>query len=399
MPLPNAGMTTICRGDRSVALAPPPEPIIPGRHTGLAPTHPEISHPPQKNPCNSQSMSLSFFDMKSLSYSITSRTPIVTGDHDHRNTELQATGILGSLRYQYWLLKAMQVWQADPDNPVYPLYSAELPSKKGPKDPAFFTALGAAGSVVQLFGGTNWKKMFRLEITDAERGQAQPCSARADDKNAEKKPYQWERLTLNVHQDRKISFFNGTEGERIHNEVEELMSFVHHYGWLGAAPQNGLGWVQVQGQLQNRLNLPSDNPIFAAKDIVLTEHEADRLKDELIDFFSEKIDKVDQHWRKSRYKGSIKYIGLEPPPIGYEIRRWLRDASGLDWKRENLFFGDKNHAGCVHVSHPVAEPNRGWRLRLRFAVRPDNTGGLTPAKVTPSPRAQLDQSENLLKSI
>ncbi|MCI5161769.1 MAG: hypothetical protein D3917_07065 [Candidatus Electrothrix sp. AX5] len=28
-------MTTICRGDRSVALAPPPEPIIPGRHTGL----------------------------------------------------------------------------------------------------------------------------------------------------------------------------------------------------------------------------------------------------------------------------------------------------------------------------------------------------------------------------
>jgi hypothetical protein len=344
-------------------------------------------------------MSLSFFDMKSLSYSITSRTPIVTGDLSHRNTELQATGILGSFRYQYWLLKAMQAWQADPNNPVYPPYSDELPPKKGPHDTAFFTALGAAGSVVQLFGGTNWKKMFRFEMTDAVRGAGQPCSARADDRQAQKTPYQWEQLTLNFQQDRKISFFNGTEGERIENEVEELLSFVHHYGWLGAAPQNGLGWVRVQGQTQNRLNLPSDNPVFAGKDIVLTAQEAGRLKDELIDFFSEKIDKVDQHWRKNRYKGSLNYLRQEHPPIGYEIRRWLRDKSSLDWKTENLFFGDKNHAGCVHVSHPVAEPDRGWRIRLRFAVRPDNTGGLTPAQTTPSPRVLLNQSEHLLKSI
>jgi CRISPR type III-B/RAMP module RAMP protein Cmr1 len=344
-------------------------------------------------------MSLSFFDMKSLSYSITSRTPIVTGDHDHRNTELQATGILGSLRYQYWLLKAVQAWQTDPENPVYPLYSAELPSKKGPKDPAFFTALGAAGSVVQLFGGTNWKKMFRFALTDAVQGAGQPCSARADDRQAQKTSYQWKQVALTFQQDRKISFFNGTEGERIHNEVEELMSFVHQYGWLGAAPQNGLGWVRVQGQAQNQPSLPKNNPVFAAKDIVLTAQEADRLKDELMDFFSEKIDKVDQHWRKSRYKGSIKYIRQEHPPIGYEIRRWLRASSALDWKKENLFFGDKNHAGCVHVSHPVAEPNRGWRIRMRFAVRPDNTGGLTPARITPAPDAWLDQSEHLLKSI
>ncbi|CAK8719097.1 hypothetical protein GMJAKD_08370 [Candidatus Electrothrix aarhusensis] len=227
--------------------------------------------------------------MKSLSYSITSRTPIVTGDHDHRNTELQATGILGSLRYQYWLLKAVQAWQTDPENPVYPLYSAELPSKKGPKDPAFFTALGAAGSVVQLFGGTNWKKMFRFALTEAVQGAGQPCSARADDRQAQKTPYQWKQVALTFQQDRKISFFNGTEGERIHNEVEELMSFVHQYGWLGAAPQNGLGWVRVQGQAQNQPSLPNNNPVFAAKDIVLTAQEADRLKDELLDFFSKKM--------------------------------------------------------------------------------------------------------------
>ena len=228
-------------------------------------------------------MSLSFFDMKPLSYSITSHTPIVTGDHDHRNTELQATGILGSLRYQYWLLKAVQAWQADPDNPVYPRYSGVNLPVKGNNKRKFLLALGEAGSVVQLFGDTNWKKMFRLEIADAVRGQAQPCSARADDKNAEKKPYQWERLTLNVHQDRTISFFNGTERERIHNEVEELMSFVHHYGWLGAAPQNGLGWVCVQGQEKKRLVLPQDNPVFAAKDIIFSKKEADRLRTELIE--------------------------------------------------------------------------------------------------------------------
>ncbi|MCI5132919.1 MAG: hypothetical protein D3904_15745, partial [Candidatus Electrothrix sp. EH2] len=95
-------------------------------------------------------MSLSFFDMKSLSYSITSLTPIVTGDYQHRNTELQATGLLGSLRYQYWLLKAVQAWQADPKNPAYPRFDEDhLPVRKGPNDKAFGNALASAGPVVQ----------------------------------------------------------------------------------------------------------------------------------------------------------------------------------------------------------------------------------------------------------
>jgi hypothetical protein len=245
--------------------------------------------------------------------------------------------------------------------------------------------------------------MFRLEITDAppkkEHERGLPCSARSNNHIA---PYHWQNFKLIFRLDRTSRIFDELAEEKginLENELYSLMSFVHQYGWLGAAPQNGLGWVRVQGQAQNQPSLPKNNPVFAAKDIVLTAQEADRLKDELMDFFSEKIDKVDQHWRKSRYKGSIKYIRQEHPPIGYEIRRWLRASSALDWKKENLFFGDKNHAGCVHVSHPVAEPNRGWRIRMRFAVRPDNTGGLTPARITPAPDAWLDQSEHLLKSI
>ena len=339
-------------------------------------------------------MSLSFFDMKPLSYSITSHTPIVTGDHKHRNMELLATGILGSLRYQYWLLKAVQAWQADPDHPVYPRYSGVNLPVKGNNKRKFLLALGEAGSVVQLFGDTNWKKMFRLEIADAVRGQAQPCSARADDKNAEKKPYQWERLTLNVHQDRKISFFNGTEGERIHNEVEELMSFVHHYGWLGAAPQNGLGWVRVQGQEEKRLDLPQDNPVFAAKDIIFSKKEADRLRTELIEYYRDKENTSAPSWKLKRYAVSIRHLDRPPSPVGYEIRRWLRDQ-----KKPAFFFGSGNHAGFVHVTHPAVQQDGGWRVRLRFAVRPDNTGGLTPARITPAPDVWLDQSEHLLKSI
>ncbi|WP_446011569.1 RAMP superfamily CRISPR-associated protein [Candidatus Electrothrix sp.] len=120
-------------------------------------------------------MLLYVFGMISLSYTITSLTPIVTGDNECRNTELLATGILGSLRYQYWLLKAMQAWQADPENPIYPHFEDDhLPARKGPNDTTFRNALAAAGPVVQLFGATNWKKMFRLEIAEApKKGSSQ----------------------------------------------------------------------------------------------------------------------------------------------------------------------------------------------------------------------------------
>ncbi|WPD24673.1 MAG: hypothetical protein SD837_08940 [Candidatus Electrothrix scaldis] len=332
--------------------------------------------------------------MKSFSYSISSLTPIVTGDRDHRNTELQATGLLGSLRYQYWLLKAMQAWQSNPHNPSYPPYSFDLPAKGAHNKRQFLLELAKAGPVVQLFGDTNWKKMFRLEITDAVRGEALPCSARADDRQAQKTPYQWKQINLTFRQDRKISFFGGTEGEMIRKEIEELMAFIHQYGWLGAAPQNGLGWVKVQGRTLSPHTLPSSNPVFAAEDISFTAREARNIVKELTGFFRDKIEKVTESWRKHRYKNSIDYLSQEGPPVGYEIRRWLRDQ-----KRPSFFFGNKNNAGFVHVTHPLIRQDGGWLVRLRFAVRPDSMGRLTPARISPAPDAWLHSCETLLKSI
>lgn len=348
--------------------------------------------------------------MKSLSYSITSRTPIVTGDHDHRNTELQATGILGSLRYQYWLLKAVQAWQTDPDNPVYPRYTDDLPAKGAHNKREFLLALDKAGSVVQLFGDTNWKKMFRLEIADApqkeegERGQA--CSARS----GKKIPYHWKNFKLTFQQDRKSRIFDElaeNKGINLEDELHSLMSFVHHYGWLGAAPQNGLGWVRVEcdnaaGELHeiekaDCIIPPPANPVFFAEDVALSTDCFNGLLKTLQEFYQEKTRRADRmityYNKKSRlnreeqkdlkkhkdgkprYKKSLEYIESKtenPPPVGYEVRRWIKQINS-NYQFFDRDTDEKKDCNYVHVTHPVTDPSdrETYRFRLRCCTRPD----------------------------
>jgi len=334
--------------------------------------------------------------MISLSYSISSLTPIVTGDHDHRNTKLLATGILGSLRYQYWLLKAMEAWQDNPQHPVYPPYSSDkLPVKD--QDDSFKKALREAGPVVWLFGATNWKKMFRLEIANAQKTEerSQDCSARSHNRA----PYSWKNVNLIFHRDRKesrtINELAEKEGFSLENELRNLMAFVHHYGWLGAAPQNGLGWVTVQGEGLEQISLPENNSVFAAKDIVLNKQQANELRSELISYYRGK-------GISSRYTQSLNYLEQSHPPIGYEIRRWLRDqmfspAQYHNNKEQKNFFGTTDHAGFVHVTHPVVQLNDGsWHIRMRFTVRPGESGGINPLA---KPSDRLDQCKKLLEKL
>lgn len=329
-------------------------------------------------------MLLYIIGMIPLSYTISSFTPIVTGDHDHRNIELLATGILGSLRYQYWLLKAMQAWE---EKKHYPPYSAELPVGDN-----FEKALHDAGQVVWLFGATNWKKMFRLEIAEAAQEKPQPCSARSDDKNAKKTPYHW-NFKLILRQDRKSPIFDELaeqEGFCLEQELRSLMAFVHHYGWLGAAPQNGLGWVEVQGEGLEQISQLKDNPVFAAKDILFSKQQANQLRVELVRYYKGK-------GFSSRYSKSLDYLDQNPPPIGYEIRRWLRDKMFHPEQYKNdqeKYFGNQKHAGFVHVTHPVVQPDGSWRIRMRFTVRPGESGGINPIA---KPAAWLDDCCKLLK--
>jgi CRISPR type III-B/RAMP module RAMP protein Cmr1 len=349
--------------------------------------------PVREQPCISPEKTLAnpescryIWDMNQLSCTISSLTPIVTGDHEHRNTELLATGILGSLRYQYWLLKAMQAWQKKQS---YPHCSADLPPA-GSKN--FTEELRKAGPVVQLFGATNWKKMFRLEIAEAEKSEKQACSARSDWKgHPDIDPWQW-TFKLTFRQDRTSPIFaelaqeNGTSLEK---ELHSLMAFVHQHGWLGAAPQNGLGWVTVQNDGLERISLPEKNPVFAAKDVLFSKQEADRLRAELIRYYEGK-------GTVNRYAASVRHLKRKPYPVGYEIRRWLRDK-----KKPSFFFGGKDragvdHAGFVHVTHPVVQSDGSWRIRMRFTVRPDDNGGINPIA---KPADWLDDCEKLLKSV
>lgn len=326
-------------------------------------------------------MPLYIFGMTPLSCSISSITPIVTGDHDHRNTELLATGILGSLRYQYWLLKAMQAWQ---EKQAYPPCSADLPAAGSNR---FSEELQKAGPVIWLFGATNWKKTFRLEIADAVPGEPQSCSARSHSKA----PHQWQNVKLTFRNDRKSLIFE-ENGTTLEHELRSLMAFVHQYGWLGAAPQNGLGWVTVQWEGLERIALDKDNPVFAAKDILLNNKEAEQLRKTLQEYYRDKhSNPAAPPWKQGRYLHSLDHLDKQNPQIGYEIRRWLKDQI-----KPSFFFGNEKQAGFVHVTHPVVQQDGSWRLRLRFAVRPGENGGINPI-ANRSPAAWLNDCCKLLK--
>ena len=363
--------------------------------------------------------------MMNHSYSVTSLTPIVTGDNNCRNDELLASGILGSLRYQFWLVKAMQAWSANPEQPVYPPYSVVLPPKNKKNDQEFLSALDKAGSVVQIFGATNWKRMFKMEITDAKKidKKPQPCSARSGGAS----PYCW-KFTLTFRQDRKSPTFNELaekKGITLENEIQQLMSFIHHYGWLGAAPQNGLGWVHIKvkknsgnwQEIENETSIipQSGNPVFFARDIrhskscfnelIKTLAEEYQRKESaaknMVKYYSMKLSAAssnkerkdfkkilkDEKIKIQRYQKSLSYLIKERPPVGYEIRRWL--------KAKNFgapFFGNKEYANYFHVTHPIEDKaNHGYyRQRLRCCSRPgdreilpDNKGFHLARRLTP----------------
>ena len=338
------------------------------------------------------------------SYAIHSLTPIVTGDHDRRNKELLATGLLGSLRYQYWLLKAMEEWKKSKQEdrqPDYPPYSADLAPDETIKNKTerLTKALKKVGPVVGLFGGTGWKRMFRLDITNAvhDPEAPQPASARYN-KTA---PYNW-RFELTFRSDRKSAAWDALQ-INLEKEIRQLMSFVHHYGWLGAAPQNGFGWVEVKKQDGSEpaccCDLEPDNPVFAAKDVIFTEDQFQGLKRQLRRFYLAKESEA-SGWKKERYAGSLCYIdNFGSPPIGYEIRRWLYDNNGGNASPVS-YFGrggrDDGYAGYVHVSHPISKENL-WRLQLRFTARSDKKNNrIVPTPLEKLPQEALREYQNIL---
>jgi hypothetical protein len=326
-------------------------------------------------------------------FAFTSLTPIVTGDHDRRNLELLATGLMGSLRYQYWLIKAMETWEKNSSDPQYPQYAAELDhpdyqsehSKKNLRK-----ALLKAGPVVQLFGATGWKHAFRLELPGVPRhGTAlQPASARPTDTLA---PYNWQ-FSLRLKPDRQLDILSGMMDWQ--EEVKKLLGFVHHYGWLGASPQNGFGWVSLDSPLQAGAIIPG-NPVFSAEDVLLSEDEMRRLQEVLLAYYEQKKSAAYGRDNK-RYDESLRYIRKHPPPIGYEIRRFLKEkcfANSDVLGKPGEYNGWASH---IHVSHPVKD-GAGYRFRLRFCSRPGANGGILPAGE--KPQAWIDACRDKLKNI
>lgn len=368
--------------------------------------------------------------MEILEYSVRSLTPIVTGDTNKTNTKLLGTGLKGSLRYQYWLMKAMEKWVESPQGAHLLPYRAELEDadsveKTHTKEEALREALRKAGPVVQLFGTTGWRPVFDMELKDCRRVWGRmPCSARF----GATAPYQWE-FFLRFKRNRLTRALDKIENQKgipfiPENELQALMGFVHHWGWLGSAPQNGLGWVELSPIPRIQSALPSANPIFDGRDIFLTHHEFQILTDQLHQFYRIKLS---SGTNRARYLNSMAYIAQDPPPIGYEIRRLLKYVHSCvskraDWRNpRNIFkpvinnnnekslFGSVeiipaypdrgrrdealHHSSHIHISHPLGTED-GYRLRIRICSRPD--GGVVEGII---PGQFLDWCENFLKTL
>ncbi|MCI5132789.1 MAG: hypothetical protein D3904_15045, partial [Candidatus Electrothrix sp. EH2] len=243
------------------------------------------------------------------------------------------------------------------------------------------------------------------------QGEPQPCSARA----YAHAPYHWQNFKLIFRQDRNSSIFEELaeqNGISLEDEIQNLMAFVHHYGWLGAAPQNGLGWVEVQGQEDNRTELAPENPVFFAEDIELSAKCFDGLLGTLRGFYHEKQKAAERmiryygsnkKWKEQkqekdknkRYGDSLVNISKDHPPIGFEVRRWLKQKN-FGYQFFDIDTDQKKDCNYFHASHPLAKSpgNKTYRFRLRCCTRPNTPEGgqkkvtLLPslAQVTPANR-------------
>ena len=321
--------------------------------------------------------------MNALEYSLRALTPIVTGDAVHRNDKLLGTGLRGSLRYQYWLIKAMEQWAVDPQAALRLAYNKELNPLTEKRDLSSHekirVALEQVGPVVQLFGTTGWRAVFDLRIDtesadNGKTGVALDGSARSGNKAA----YRWQAV-LRFVRNRETPLLQMPKNDQPaimspEEEIQKLMAFVHHHGWLGAAPQNGHGWVRIDPQPGNAVPI-AENPFFAARELLLTRSVMHALEVKLNHYFSGKLNaaRYDQV-KKERYAKSLRYIAGEQAenmragntavkPIGYEIRRYLKSLCP-----QNNPFGHGGFASHVHVTHPV-EMGGQWAVRLRYCTR------------------------------
>ena len=308
--------------------------------------------------------------MQSFSFTIETLSPIVTGNDKRANKHLIVTGLRGSLRYQYWLIKAMEAWQTNPKNPNYPSYDLD----EGIDREKLTSDLATAGPVIRLFGCTGWKSLLRLQVETIKQGTQEIVSTRPTKLLA---PYHW-TFKLVFSLDRNLDTLGNEindlklDSKSLTNEIYKLMGFVHHYGWLGAAPQNGLGWVKVTADYKRPLvcpKLPSGCPVFASRDITLSSSDFKELKEDLGRFYNDKM--VSN--ANSRYTLSQELLAGSVPPIGYEIRRYLKCCF-----EEDEVFGKGGYdsaASFIHITNPVQVSNSSdYSFRIRFCNRPSSNG-------------------------
>jgi len=232
-------------------------------------------------------------------------TPIWTGGFEAGKCDrIHETGILGSLRWWMEVLVRGMGGDACDQTEQKCLYDSKKVNK-------------GLCKVCEVFGATDWKRQFRLEVQDIKISDA-PKNGTFIPKNG---TFIIQIQRLNPNFDPEI--------------IAGLIEFIADWSALGARPQMGFGVIEIEGDripMQSLYNwlistsgnkkypdLPSLRNIFLAKiksknSINFTENSTDKLKYDLRQMFRTSEDKSELNSRKPILKEELCHFVMGAGP-------------------------------------------------------------------------------------
>lgn len=292
-------------------------------------------------------------------------TPMWTGDADRRGERIQATGVLGSLRWWYEaLLRGLGQYACDPAQGAC-IYD---------KDKGHSSICLAC----QVFGCTGFSRRFRLMLEGGgDAGQLREVRLKHPGTNNHRG---W-RIPPNLAPQLQLTFLPlgpSGFGEFERGALFFTLTLIEHYGALGAKTSHGQGIIRVtdwdgftshpsldrwKAELEGRPRNTQENP----------------LAPDMSDFVGVTLTLDTEATAKARWWKNIPLNGLDSfrlneksmwipsaPAVRAHLRTWLRDSKNTPGFQGNLQNERHRVMGIVQ-----GQDTRGSNIFVTHLYRPD----------------------------
>lgn len=300
-------------------------------------------------------------------------TPLYTGNADGKVDTLRTTGLMGSLRW--WFEMLVRGFGGLARDPVGGANLYKIPKgvtvEQFDDIRAYYRKCGL-DDVAQIFGGTNWRRRFRLEVTDNHLRKATiatkielPNHTYIDkDRNRRTPAWYLKKKENTVEESQPLEGQFVLNFRTLHPQfdislIAGLLTFVEQHGGLGAKNQHGFGVIeQVEGA-----NVDTSALASYLTSLPPTEDESQTALPSLRNMFFAQFDAESDSQR-------------EPYALKYALRNILanRDNKQVDrreyeavrhfvmgWVRKG---GNEREAAKIKMSLPHGASNRvrlwGW---------------------------------------